>query len=152
MSVIGNAAGIKHGTLGGYKQHLFRKVEVCDDCREANRAARAAARDKARQHQALVKAAAKERSVRDMYIRPYSPHPPGWQNPAWGIPVAGRDLKIGDQLVHIHASLGTHTIDRFKPYDGSLPLGSDARTACSGTWEIAVAATATVRILPREGR
>lgn len=85
-----------------------------------------------------------------MYVRQYSPHPPGWQDPDWGEPIAGRDLQVGDTYVHLHRDFETHVIDRIVPYDGTLQLGSDARTACSGTWEIAVAADATVRILPRE--
>jgi hypothetical protein len=151
MSVIGQAEGINHGTPSGYKQHLHRKVEVCEDCREANRAARAAARDKARQQQALAHAAAKERAVREMYTRPYSPHLPGWQDPAWGEPIAGRDLAVGDVIVF----LGKHyPIDQFEPYKGSLDnvLGKGARTAWSGDWDMAIGPDRTIRILPREGR
>jgi len=85
-----------------------------------------------------------------MYVRPYPPYLPGHTDPAWGVAIAGRDLRVGDQLVYIHASLGTHTIDRLVPYDGGLQLGSGARTAYSGTWGITVAPDATVRILPRE--
>lgn len=152
MSVVGKDEGIKHGTPGGYKQHLHRQIEPCDDCREANRAARAAARQKAQQQQALIKAAQKARMVERMYVRPYSPHPPGWQDPAWGEPVAGGELAVGDVLVHIGRE---YRIDRFEPYKGSLDnvLGKGARVACSGpTWGLPISLDRTYRIRPREGR
>ncbi|GAA0969981.1 hypothetical protein GCM10009555_018100 [Acrocarpospora macrocephala] len=37
MSVIGQEEGIKHGTRAGYKQHLYRKVDACEACLEAER-------------------------------------------------------------------------------------------------------------------
>lgn len=47
MSVIGVEEGIVHGTLKGYKQHRYRKVESCEACLQAVRednASRAAKR------------------------------------------------------------------------------------------------------------
>ena len=37
MSVIGQAEGIAHGTLKGYKQHIYRKVKACEECLQAVR-------------------------------------------------------------------------------------------------------------------
>lgn len=37
MSVIGQEEGIVHGTLKGYKQHRYRKVDACEPCLEAVR-------------------------------------------------------------------------------------------------------------------
>lgn len=31
---------IKHGTVGGYRMHLRRKVQMCDPCRQAEQVAR----------------------------------------------------------------------------------------------------------------
>ncbi|MCK2219758.1 hypothetical protein MF672_039075 [Actinomadura sp. ATCC 31491] len=72
-------------------------------------------------------------------------------NPAWGVPIYGKDLRIGDFLVHLHRDFETRRITRFEPYKGGLPLASGARTACSGRWEIAVGPYQIVRILPRDG-
>lgn len=87
------------------------------------------------------------------YTRPYSPHPPGWEDPNWGVAIDGRDLKVGDVWVHLGR---THPITEIKPYVGGLSdvlgmPGEPARTACSGATEIAVGPAATIRILPREG-
>jgi hypothetical protein len=95
--------------------------------------------------------AAKGQPMPRMYVRPYSPHPPGWEDPAWGVPIKGRDLAVGDVIVF----LGRHyPIDRFEPYVGELDnvLGMGARTAYSGTWDMAIGPDRTIRILPREGR
>lgn len=89
---------------------------------------------------------ATSRTMPPMYVRPYPPYLPGHVDPAWGVAIKGRDLAVGDTLVYIAEH---HKIDRIVPYEGRF-LGPDARTACSGTWEIAVAPDATVRILPRE--
>lgn len=37
MSVIGQEKGIRHGTTAGYKQHIYRKVQACAACLEAER-------------------------------------------------------------------------------------------------------------------
>ncbi|MDX3109708.1 hypothetical protein [Nonomuraea angiospora] len=150
MSVIGKAEGINHGTPGGYKQHLHRQVEPCDDCREANRAARAAARQKARQQQARIKAAMAP-TAQQMYIRPFPPYLPGHTDPAWGVPVAGRELAVGDVIIFLGRR---YPIDRFEPYVGELAsvLGKGARTAWSGSWAMAIGPDRTIRIRPREER
>ena len=85
------------------------------------------------------------------YRRPYPPYLPGHQDPAWGVPVAGQELVVGDVIVYLGR---LYRIHRFEPYIGSLSgvLGEGARTAFSGDWEMAVGPTATIRILPREGR
>ncbi|GII84575.1 hypothetical protein Ssi03_25650 [Sphaerisporangium siamense] len=36
-TVIGKSEGIAHGTLKGYKQHRYRKVESCEPCLKAVR-------------------------------------------------------------------------------------------------------------------
>ncbi|MEV0616103.1 hypothetical protein AB0I81_22510 [Nonomuraea sp. NPDC050404] len=174
MSVIGQTEGIKHGTWGGYKQHLHRKVPMCDECREANRVRKAAARKaKAANRPATegqkawnaspltseqMETAHRQRHAKKapapmprMYTRQYPPYPPGWQDPAWGVPVKGRDLAVGDTIVHLGKC---YKIDRFEPYKGSLDaeLGKGARTAYSGTWDMAVGPDRTIRIRPREGR
>ncbi|MEV1245161.1 hypothetical protein [Nonomuraea sp. NPDC049750] len=85
------------------------------------------------------------------YTRPYPPYLPGHQDPAWGVPVAGQELVDGDVIVYLGR---LYRIHRFEPYVGSLSglLGEGARTAFSGDWEMAIGPTATIRILPREGR
>lgn len=72
-------------------------------------------------------------------------------NPAWGVPIYGKDLAVGDVLVHLHRDHETHLIDRFTPYTGGLPLDKGARTAWAGTWDLAVGPYAIIRILPRGG-
>ncbi|MGP3914374.1 hypothetical protein [Nonomuraea sp. 10N515B] len=72
-------------------------------------------------------------------------------DPDWGVPIYGKDLAEGDVLVHLHKDFETHRIDRFEPYEGGLPLDKGARTAYSGTWDIAVGPYQVVRILPRGG-
>ncbi|WP_435192467.1 zinc finger domain-containing protein [Nonomuraea sp. bgisy094] len=70
-------------------------------------------------------------------------------DPAWGVPVYGKDLAVGDTIVY----LGQHyPVDRFEPYRGSLrgALGAETRTACSGDWEMTIGPNAVIRILPRE--
>lgn len=37
ISVLGVEAGIDHGTPRGYRQHRYRKVAVCEPCRDAYR-------------------------------------------------------------------------------------------------------------------
>jgi len=153
VSVIGQEAGINHGTPAGYKQHLRRQIDPCDECRDANRAAATASRQRTQARRTLARAAAMP-TPRQMYIQQYSPHPPGWQDPAWGVPIEGRDLRVGDVIVH----LGKHyPIDHIEPYKGSLAnvlsvKGESARTAWSGTWDMAIGPDRTIRILPREGR
>ena len=148
MSVIGQEAGINHGTPAGYKQHLRRQVDPCDECLGANRAAATASRQRAQARKALARAAAMPTPTQ-MYIRPYSPHPPSWEDPEWGVRIKGRDLAVGDVLVYLGR---TYKIDRFEPYTGSLAqaLGKGVRTAYSGTWGITVGPDAIKRILPRE--
>lgn len=151
MSAIGQAAGIEHGTIKGWRQHNYRKVEQCDPCRKAYNAWKAEQRGgTVRPRKPTSAPPPPLPSAGHMYLRPYPPYPPGWTDPAWGEPIKGRDLQVGDTLVYLHADHETHVIDRFEPYRGGLNLGAGARTACSGTWEIAVAPDATVRILPRE--
>lgn len=161
MSVVGQAEGIEHGTIRGYRQHRYRQVEMCGPCRDADLrdqvGRRAGLSPEARQAaEAPTQMSSARRngksappaSMPRMYIRPYSPHPPGWQDPAWGVPITGAELAVGDVIVH----LGRHyTVDRFGAYDGSLDLGQGARIAHSGTWGLPIADDRTVRILPREG-
>ncbi|MER7500496.1 hypothetical protein AB0L05_27940 [Nonomuraea pusilla] len=71
--------------------------------------------------------------------------------PEWGVPIYGKDLQIGDVVVHLHRDFQTHKIDRFEPYKGGLALPSDARTAYADTWGISVGPFQVVRILPRDG-
>ncbi|MFG3439878.1 hypothetical protein ACGF0J_21745 [Nonomuraea sp. NPDC047897] len=82
---------------------------------------------------------------------PDGPPPlPQGGDPAWGVPVYGRDLVVGDVIVH----LGRHyPVDRFESYSGGLAaeLGAGARTAYSGDWGMAVGPNRVIRILPREG-
>lgn len=138
MSVIGSAVGIDHGTMRGYRQHRYRKVDMCDACRQAE------LEDQRKQKPAIV------RTMPRMYIRQYPPYLPGHQDPAWGDPILGRDLVVGDVIVHLGEH---HKIDRFEPYHGSLSglLGEGSRTAFSGDWDIAVGPDTTIRILPRGG-
>ncbi|MEU4577476.1 hypothetical protein [Nonomuraea sp. NPDC023979] len=177
MSVHGQAEGIEHGTIRGYRQHKYRQVEACEPCKGAKREDQARRRGKppvipgarfrsdaqaawyggtmspdemadAHQRQRARRQAPGEPMPR-MYTRPYSPHPIGWEDPAWGVRVTGPELTVGDVIVH----LGRHyPIDRFEPYEGSLDavLGEHARVACSGDWGLPVSATHTARILPRE--
>lgn len=71
-------------------------------------------------------------------------------NPAWGAPIYGSDLTTGDTIVYLGRH---HTIDRFENYKGELSgvLGEGARTAYSGTWDMAIGPDAIIRILPRDG-
>ncbi|MEV4287414.1 hypothetical protein AB0K40_18060 [Nonomuraea bangladeshensis] len=80
------------------------------------------------------------------------PLPPAGR-PEWGVPIYGKDVRVGDVWVHLHVDHETHRIDRLVPYKGPMreALGAGARTACSGSWEIAVAPYQVVRILPRGG-
>lgn len=178
MSAKGRSVEIEHGTLRGYRQHRYRKAAMCDPCRQAElddqarrRAglplegqADATATDaqkawNAGQFTAAQMAAAHGQrrqakgapAIPPPYIRPFPPYLPGHTDPAWGEPIAGAELAVGDVLVHFGAH---HTIDRFEAYAGSLSgaLGDGARTAYSGTWGITVGPHATIRILPREGR
>ncbi|MGP4093009.1 hypothetical protein [Nonomuraea sp. KM90] len=167
MSVKGQAEGIKHGTWGGYKQHLHREVEMCDACREACRLHSAklkaakrgpvAAKTKAEVRPKLQRSSHPQQrpapGMGRMYIRPYSPHPPGWQDPAWGVPVLGGELAVGDVLVHVGRE---YPITHFEPYVGGLDqvLGKGARVARSGpTWPgLPISLDRTYRIRPREGR
>lgn len=81
---------------------------------------------------------------------PGGPPPlPQGGDPAWGVPVYGRDLMVGDVIVH----LGRHyPVDRFEPYSGGLAaeLEAGARTAYSGDWEMAIGPDRIIRIRPRE--
>jgi hypothetical protein len=95
------------------------------------------------------KPASRNAPMPPMYVRPYPPYPPGWEDPAWGAPITGRELAVGDVIVH----LGRHyPVDRFTPYEGGLAaeLGAGARTAHSGDWEMAIGPDRIIRILPRE--
>ncbi len=82
------------------------------------------------------------------YASPRPAGPPSTRDPAWGVPICGAELVVGDTIVH----LGRHyPVDRIVPYTGALKdaLGAGARTACSGSWGIAIGAPSVVRILPR---
>lgn len=180
-TVIGQAEGIEHGTIRGWRQHNYRKVEQCDPCRQAHRKDVAARRKAARESggerfksdaqaawyggtmtpDEMADAHEKQRARKaapapmpPLYVQQYPPYPPGRQDPAWGEPIAGRDLAVGDVIVF----LGKHyPIDRFEDYEGSLDnvlsvKGEPARTAYSGTWDMAIGPDRTIRILPREGR
>lgn len=148
MSVIGQAEGIKHGTVRGFRQHIYRKVKPCDDCKAALR------EERANQREADAAATRKKRkqAPADTPAAPIAlPPPPPSVNgdrPHIGVPIAGRDLEIGDVIVHLGRH---HPIDRFEPYTGGLKdvLGRGTRVACSGTWGMTVGPESTVRILPR---
>lgn len=143
MSVHGQAEGIEHGTMRGYRQHRYRTVEMCGPCRQADLFEQAARRGGTTR-------AARNAPMPPKYIRPYPPYLPGHQDAAWGEPIAGSELAVGDVLVF----LGAHyPVDRIEPYTGELAgvLGEGARTAYSGTWDMAIGPDRTIRILPREG-
>lgn len=171
MSVIGQDEGIDHGTTKGYRQHCYRKVDACEPClqahseynarkraeREANPVQRSAAqlawyggKFTTPQDEAAPKRS-RTRKPKTTKDEAAGPAPlPETGNPAWGVPIHGRDLALGDALVH----LGRHyTVDRFESYTGSLraELGADTRTAYSGDWGITVGPNAIIRILPKEG-
>ncbi|MFI6814466.1 hypothetical protein ACIBG7_18790 [Nonomuraea sp. NPDC050328] len=163
MSVIGQSAGIEHGTMKGYKQHRYRKVESCDAClaavreynalKRAEREAKPVERSQAQrawyggqfQHDASTTPRRGRRKQPDGL-----PELPESGRPEWGQPIHGQDLAVGDVLVHLGEH---HVIDRFEPYKGSLRgvLGAGARTAWSGNWGITVGPHAIMRILPRAG-
>ena len=129
MSVIGNAEGIKHGTWGGYKQHLYRKVDVCDACREASR-------ERSKKLKARKKGPADERPGDEPKPRFRSEAQAAWyggQHPMHGasksrpitagespLPpgtIRGRDLDVG----HVIDFLGRgYPVERFESYHGSL--------------------------------
>ncbi|MEV4174034.1 hypothetical protein [Nonomuraea sp. NPDC049709] len=157
MSVIGQAEGIKHGTWSGYKQHLYRKVDVCDACRAACNDRNATTRHggqaevaESRVRSQAEPVARRGRAPKPRFKAGVPPLPPVG-NPAWGVPIYGKDLKVGDTVVHLHVDHETHVIDRFEPYKGGLPFSKSARTAYAGSWGLPVDQYSIVRILPRDG-
>ncbi|MEV8635192.1 hypothetical protein AB0395_26395 [Streptosporangium sp. NPDC051023] len=156
MSVIGQEAGIEHGTVKGYKQHAYRKIESCDACKKALRDDRAAARRGERPERAKLQRtsrrktaeAVEEQTVATPVLLPVPPPPQLPDRPEIGVPIEGRELEIGDVIVFLG---NHHRIDRFESYTGSLraALGEGTRVACSGGWGMTVGPRSTVRILPR---
>lgn len=84
------------------------------------------------------------------YAEPRPGGPPSTRDPAWGVPISGGGLVVGDTIVHLGRR---YLVDRIGPYRGGLrcELGADARTAYSGRWGISIGASTVVRILPRDG-
>ncbi|MEV4093839.1 hypothetical protein [Streptosporangium saharense] len=155
MSVIGQAEGIEHGTITGYKQHIYRKIKPCEDCKKALREDRAAARRGERPERAKPQRTSRRKAAEELdaaaatpVLLPVPPPPQLPDRPEIGVPIKGRELEIGDVIVFLGDH---HRIDRFEPYTGSLraELGEGTRVACSGTWGMTVGPTSTVRILPR---
>lgn len=180
MSVIGQSEGIEHGTMKGYRQHRYRKVEMCDPCRDAelkDQARRKAGLPPVEQQadetdrlasdaqkawngghftpeqMAVIHGQRRQRKAAPVVSLPYRrPYPP--YLPGHQDPAWGVSI-TGRELVvgDVIVYLGReYPVDRFKPYVGSLSgvLGDGARTAFSAAWEMAVGSTATIRILPRE--
>lgn len=81
-----------------------------------------------------------EQRLLTSYADPRPAGPPSTRDPAWGVPIEGRELVVGDTIVH----LGLHyRVDRIEPDK------SGVRSAYSGAWGRTVAPDDTVRILPR---
>ncbi|MEU1736502.1 hypothetical protein [Streptosporangium sp. NPDC020145] len=156
MSVIGQAEGIEHGTVRGYKQHRYRQIPACDACKKALRDDRAAARRGERPERAKPQRTSRRKAAEELdaataatpVLLPVPPPPQLPDRPEIGVPIEGADLEIGDVIVFLGDH---HRIDRFEPYTGSLraELGEGTRVACAGTWGMTVGPTSTVRILPR---
>jgi hypothetical protein len=149
MSVIGKHDDIDHGTLRGYRQHRYRKVTTCEECKAAHREDQAERRETEQKRFASEAQAAwyggqfqhrdgpsKARALSS----PDVPLPEGT--------IRGRDLQEGDVIVHLGAE---HPVDRFEPYKGSLlnELGDGTRIARSGEWGMTIGPNAAIRILPR---
>ncbi|WP_271215822.1 hypothetical protein [Streptosporangium carneum] len=159
MSVIGQAEGIEHGTVKGYKQHTYRQIKPCDDCKRALREDRAAVRRGERpkqtgQTEKVVRRPSSKKQAHTQVqeavpVRLMPPPPaPFTDRSRLGVPVQGHELAIGDVIVFLG---NHHRIDRFEPYTGSLlaELGEGTRVACAGAWGMTVGPRSTVRILPR---
>ncbi|MGW5259630.1 hypothetical protein ACWEQG_01565 [Microbispora sp. NPDC004025] len=149
MSVVGLDDGVKHGTKQGYYQHRYRKTDACDECK----AALAEDRRTAREANAAASGKKTRTKTAAAPAAPITLTPPpalDTDRPHIGLPVAGRELEIGDVIVHLAKH---YPIDRFEPYNGGLKgvLGPGTRVACSGTWGMTVGPDSTVRILPRPG-
>lgn len=156
MSVIGQEAGIKHGTWAGYKQHLYRQVDVCDDCADA---ARAQNHKPTGGEQAPAKPRFKNDAQRAWHGSPQRM----WDGPsvsrdiraeATPLPtgtIPGRELKVGDVIVFC----GRHyPVDRIEPYTGSLraELGEGTRVAYSGEWGMTIGPDRAIRVAACEAR
>ena len=76
------------------------------------------------------------------YASPRPMGPASTENPAWGVPIAGRDLVVRDVIVHLGRR---YPVERIEPGKGGT------RSAYSGTWGRTVGPDDTVRILPRPG-
>lgn len=151
MSVIGQAAGIAHGTMKGFRQHRYRQIDPCDACIEA-----------CREH------ARAERGTKRDGVRPLTEAQRAWHGSPrrlWDGPsvsrditqaapplsegtIPGRDLVVGDVIVHLGVE---RPVDRIEPYTGSLlaELGVGTRVAWSGDWGMTIGPDAAIRTLPR---